>query len=49
MIDYFLGDLFAWLQEVIENRWGKFWAWISYSSLLLLIVGGSIWFISHHH
>ena len=44
----FLGDLLEWLQEVMERRWGKFWAWTIYCSLLLLLVGESIWFISHH-
>jgi len=39
---YLLGDLFEWLQEMIEKRWGTVWAWIIYCSLLLL-VGGSIW------
>jgi hypothetical protein len=43
----YLGDFFEWLQEAIEKRWGEFWAWTIYCSLLLLVVGGSIWFILH--
>jgi len=40
-----LGEFFEWLQEAIEERWGKVWAWVAYSVLLLLFVGGAIWFI----
>ena len=40
------GDIFEWLQEVLEKRWGKVWAWTVCGVLLLLFVSGSIWLIS---
>jgi hypothetical protein len=43
---YLLGDLFEWLQDAMEKRWGKFWAWTIVTVALLLLVGGSIWLVS---
>jgi hypothetical protein len=43
-----LDAFFEWIQRVIEKRWGKVWAWSVFSVLLLLFIGGAIWFIFRH-
>jgi hypothetical protein len=40
-----LDPFFEWIQEVVEKRWGKFWGWTVFTVLLLLFIGGAIWFV----
>ena len=34
------------IQEMVEKRWGKFWAWIIYVGLLAALVATAIWVIT---
>jgi hypothetical protein len=40
-----LEDVFQWIQEVVEKRWGKFWGWTAFIVSLLLFLAGAYWFV----
>ena len=41
-----IGGLLESIQELVEKRWGKFWAWTIYVGLLVSFIAAVIWLIT---